>query len=179
LVKSYSFKIVLFGPESTGKTTLAGQLAAHYQTVWVPEFSRFYQEQKGAACGLEDVIPIAEGQLQWEAEASIRASRLLICDTDILETKVYSQIYNGTCPPWLLRMVEGNLGDLYLLTDIDLPWVPDGIRDRPHQREEICRQFRTELEERNLPFAIISGDPEVRLQKAIRAVDEFLRRGGI
>jgi nicotinamide riboside kinase len=92
---------------------------------------------------------------------------------------VYSQIYNGTCPPWLLRMVEGNLGDLYLLTEIDLPWVSDGIRDRPHQREEIYRLFKTELEERNLPFATISGDLQARLQKAIRAVDEFLRPASI
>ena len=169
------YKVVLFGPESTGKTTLAAQVAAHYQTVWVPEFSRFYQEQKGAGCDLEDVIPIAEGQLQWEAEARSRASRLLICDTDILETKVYSELYNGTCPPWLLRMLEGNLGDLYLLTAIDLPWVPDGIRDRPHQREEIFRQFKAELEERQLPFRIISGEPPVRLQKAVRAIDDLLR----
>jgi NadR type nicotinamide-nucleotide adenylyltransferase len=164
----------LFGPESTGKTTLAAQLAAHYRTVWVPEFSRLYQEQKGAAPGLSDVLPIAEGQLRWEAEAWPRAKGLLICDTDILETKVYSEAYNGTVPPALLREVEKHLGDFYLLADIDLLWVPDGIRDRPDVREEMYHRFRRELLVRELPFAAISGSARERLEKSIRAIDAFL-----
>jgi NadR type nicotinamide-nucleotide adenylyltransferase len=168
-------KIVLFGPESTGKTTLAAQLAAHYGTVWVPEFSRFYQEQKGAAPGLPDVMPIAEGQLRWEAEARPRANGLLICDTDILETKVYSEAYNSTAPPALLGMVAAHLGDFYLLADVDLPWVPDGIRDRPDAREEMYSRFRRELQTRQLPFEVISGNASERLEKAIRAIDAFLR----
>jgi NadR type nicotinamide-nucleotide adenylyltransferase len=171
-------KIVLFGPESTGKTTLAAQLAAHYRTVWVAEFSRFYQEQQGAAPGLPDVLPIVAGQLRWEAEAWPRANRLLICDTDILETKVYSEAYNGTAPPALLREVAMHLGDFYLLADIDLPWVPDGIRDRPDAREEMYHRFRRELQERRLPFVTISGNASERLEKAIRAIDGFLRTQG-
>ncbi len=170
-------KIVLFGPESTGKTTLAAQLAAHYRTEWVPEFSRFYQEQKGAPPDLSDVLPIAEGQLRWEAQARPRANGLLICDTDILETKVYSEAYNGTVPPALLRAVEAHPGDFYLLADIDLPWVPDGIRDRPDAREEMYHRFQRELQERRLPFAAISGNPRERFEKAVRAIDAFLRTG--
>ncbi len=168
-------KIVVFGPESTGKTTLAAQLAAHYGTVWVPEFSRFYQEQKGAPCGLSDVIPIAEGQLRWEAEARLQARRLLICDTDILETKVYSEAYNGTCPPWLLAKLGGNLGDFYLLASIDMPWIPDGIRDRPDAREEMYGRFKAELQQWQLPFVAISGDYAERLRQSISAIDTFLR----
>ncbi len=171
-------KIVLFGPESTGKTTLAAQLAAHYRTVWVPEFSRFYQEQQGAAPGLADVLPIAEGQLRWEAEALPRANQLLVCDTDILETKVYSEAYNGAAPPALLQWVAAHLGDFYLLADIDLPWVPDGIRDRPDAREEMYHRFRRELEGRQLPFATISGDARERFEKAVRAIDVFLTAEG-
>jgi NadR type nicotinamide-nucleotide adenylyltransferase len=171
-------KIVLFGPESTGKTTLAAQLAAHYRTVWVPEFSRFYQEQQGTAPGLPDVAAIAEGQLRWEAEALPRANRLLVCDTDILETKVYSEAYNGTSPPALLRQVAAHLGDFYLLADIDLPWVPDGIRDRPDAREEMYQRFRQELEYRRLPFVVISGNMSERFEKAIRAIDAFLQTQG-
>jgi len=166
----------LFGPESTGKTTLAAQLAAHYRTVWVPEFSRFYQEAKGFVCDLSDVLPIARGQLRWEAEARSKADRLLICDTDILETKVYSEAYNGACPPWLLRQLETHLGDLYLLTDVDLPWVPDGIRDRPLHREEMYQRFKAELQTRQLRFVPISGDYPNRLQQSIRAIDQFLRQ---
>ena len=171
-------KIVLFGPESTGKTTLAAQLAARYRTAWVPEFSRFYQEQKGAAPSLTDVLLIAEGQLRWEAEALPRANRLLICDTDILETKVYSEAYNGTVPPALLQWVTEHLGDFYLLADIDLPWVPDSIRDRPDARGEMYHRFRRELELRRLPFAAISGNSVDRLEMAIRAIDAFLGTKG-
>jgi nicotinamide riboside kinase len=146
--------------------------------VWVPEFSRFYQERKGTAPDLSDVLPIAEGQLRWEAEARPRANGLLICDTDILETKVYSEAYNGTVPSALLPEVEAHLGDFYLLADIDLPWVPDGIRDRPDAREEMYHRFQRELQERRLAFAAVSGNPQERFKKAIQVIDAFLRTGG-
>lgn len=166
-------KIVLFGSESTGKTTLAQQLAAHYQTVWVPEYSRLYQEIKGTSCDLSEVIPIAKGQLELESEAMEKANGLLICDTDILETKVYSEAYNKACPDWLIQQLETRLGDFYLLTNIDLPWEPDGIRDRPHDRAAMHRLFKKELIIRNLPFIEISGNQHERLQRAIRAIDEY------
>jgi NadR type nicotinamide-nucleotide adenylyltransferase len=167
-------KVVLFGSESTGKTTLAQQLADHYHTVWVPEYSRIYQEKKKRDLTLEDVIPIADGQLKLEEKALKKANRLLICDTDLLETKVYSQAYNGSCPPWLLKQIPRQLADLYLLTDIDLPWEPDGIRDRPDNRAEMHTFFYHELVNWNVPFEIISGNYKERLAKAIKAIDAFL-----
>lgn len=165
---------MLFGPESTGKTTLAEQLAEHYDTVWVPEFSRFYQVQKGSDCDLSDVTPIVQGQLQWEQEARAQANGLLICDTDLLETKVYSEAYNGTCPAWLLENVQAHTGDLYLLTSIDLPWIPDGIRNRPHEREAFYQRFEQELLQRQLSFVPISGNHQERFQKAVQAIDQYL-----
>ncbi|MDO1444732.1 ATP-binding protein [Rhodocytophaga aerolata] len=167
-------KVVLFGSESTGKTTLAQQLADHYHTVWVPEYSRIYQEEKKRDLTLEDVIPIALGQLKLEQKTLEKANRLLICDTDLLETKVYSQAYNGTCPPWLLEQIPHHLADLYLLTDIDLPWEPDGIRDRPDNRAEMHTFFHNELVNWNVPFEIISGNYKERLAKAIKTIDTFL-----
>lgn len=167
-------KIVLFGSESTGKTTLAQQLAAHYHTVWVPEYSRIYQERKATKLGISDVIPVAKGQIRLENKALLHANNVLICDTDILETKVYSLAYNGTCPQWLLDMIPQRLAHLYLLTQIDLPWEADGIRDRPDNREQMHAFFKHELIHQNLPFVEISGSYEQRLQQAIKAIDFFL-----
>lgn len=170
-------KIVLFGSESTGKTTLAQQVAAHYHTVWVPEYSRLYQEQAGRPLTISDVMPIVRMQLQLEAVATRTASQLLICDTDILETKVYSEAYNGACPDELLQLIPQHIGDYYLLTHIDLPWEPDGIRDRPDNRQEMHLRFRHELLVRQLPFAEIWGNDEERLSRAVRTIDGWLTEG--
>jgi NadR type nicotinamide-nucleotide adenylyltransferase len=167
-------KIVLFGPESTGKTTLAQQLATHYHTLWVPEYSRIYQEEQGRQLDISDVIPIVQGQIRLEEETFPQAHTILICDTDILETKVYSEVYNGTCPVWLLETIPQRLADLYLLTQIDLPWIPDGIRDRPDDREQMHRLFRKELLQLKLPFAEIWGNYQQRFNKAVEAIDLFL-----
>jgi len=90
-------RVVLFGPESTGKTTLSRQLAAHYNTVWTPEFLREFAQEKWdkhqKVCEPSDIIHIAQGQMRLENEASQRANQILICDTDLLETKVYAEAY--------------------------------------------------------------------------------------
>jgi NadR type nicotinamide-nucleotide adenylyltransferase len=170
-------KVVLFGSESTGKTTLAAQLATCYHTVWVPEYSRIYQEEQQRLLTPADVIPIAKGQMQLEEKALPYANQFLICDTDILETKVYSEAYYGSCPTWLVERIPLRLADLYLLAEIDLPWEPDGIRDRPHSRVEMHNRFRNELLSRKLPFVTISGSFEDRLKKAVAAVNTLLHQG--
>ena len=123
-------KVVLFGPESTGKTTLSKQLARHYNTVWVPEYAREYLQDKWnnqrKTCETHDLIPIAEGQMKLENELARKADRVLICDTDLLETKVYSEeYYGGFVDPALDQAVNVNEYDLYLLTYIDIPWEHD------------------------------------------------------
>lgn len=167
-------KIVLFGSESTGKTTLASQLAHYYHTVWLPEYARIYQQEKGRLLGITDVLPIVLGQQQLEKEALLKANRLLICDTDILETKVYSDAYNGACPQWVLDQIPHQLADLYLLTNIDLPWEPDGIRDRPNNREEMHHLFKNELLSRQVPFIEIEGSYLQRFKLAVEAIDKFI-----
>ncbi len=174
-------KITLFGSESTGKTTLAAQLAAHYQTVWVPEYSRIYQEKHRRPLTFQDVTPIAKGQLRLEKQYPCLTGRqvskspnLLICDTDVLETKVYSEAYYGKTPAWLLRELPWHYADFYLLTNIDLPWQPDGIRDRPDDREAMHQRFKTELTSRTLAFQEISGSEPERLRQAIRALEKWL-----
>ncbi|MEZ7893819.1 MAG: ATP-binding protein, partial [Polaribacter sp.] len=143
-------KIVLFGPESTGKTTLSKQLARHYNTVWTPEFAREYLQKKWnnerKTCEKEDLLPIAIGQMNLENKLGRKADKLLICDTDLLETKVYSEeFYGGTVDLKLSEAVDKNKYDLYLLTYIDTPWEEDDLRDRPEQRLEMFTAFENTL----------------------------------
>ena len=172
-------KVVLFGPESTGKTTLARALAAHYQTEWVPEYAREYLQEKWdrtrEICSPEDLPPIGAGQIALENERTGSANRLLICDTDLLVTKVYSEAYyEGYCDPEIEKFALQNTYDLYLLTGIDVPWVPDDLRDKPEEREEMFTRFRSTLELYNRSFIILRGSPEERLKEAIYHIDKLL-----
>lgn len=172
-------KVVLFGPESTGKTTLSIQLAKHYNTVWAEEFARPYLQrvwnQERRTCEQKDIIPIAEGQIALENRLSKRADKLLICDTDLLETKVYSQeYYGGFVDPRLEEAAVENTYDLYFLTYIDTPWEADDLRDRPEQRQEMFDAFKNALDKYNRPYIVLKGDKETRLKTASEAIDRIL-----
>ena len=174
-------KVVLFGPESTGKTTLSEQLARHYNSVWIPEYAREYLQKKWnkerKVCEFEDLVPIAIGQMQLENKAAKKADRILICDTDCLETMVYSEeFYDGKVDPLLEKAAMENTYDLYLLTDIDTPWVADDLRDRPHQREEMFKAFEAALKKYNKPYILVSGDRKTRLKTAVEAIDKILEK---
>ncbi len=173
-------KVVLFGPESTGKTTLAESLARHYKTVWVPEYAREYLQEKWnrehKTCEPDDLLPIAEGQIRLENMLSRMASKLLICDTDLLETKVYSEAYyTGSCDPLLEKYALNNTYDLYLLTYIDTPWIKDDLRDRPGEREQMFAYFRETLEKYNRNFVILKGTKKERMDKAVALIDNLLK----
>jgi len=172
-------KIVLFGPESTGKTTLSTQLARHYNTVWAPEFARDYLQDKWnnerKTCENSDLIPIAVGQMELENKLAKKADKVLICDTDLLETKVYSEeYYGGFVDPLLDKAAKENLYDLYLLTYIDTPWEADDLRDRPEQRLEMFTAFEKALKTYNRPYILLKGNKQKRLKEAIKAIDEIL-----
>ncbi len=174
-------KVVLYGPESTGKTTLAKQLAAHYKTLWVPEFMREYLQKKWDSekklVEKEDLIPIAKGQLQLEKEASQKAENLLICDTNLLELKVYSEYYyDGFCPSEIKTEATKDNYSIYLLTYVDTPWEPDILRDRPNNREEMFRIFEAELKKQGFPYKILKGNEEQRFKKAVQIIDALLDR---
>ena len=169
-------KIVLFGPESTGKTTLSEQLARHYNTVWAPEFAREYLQKKWnnerKTCEAEDIIPIAIGQMKLENKLAKKADRVLICDTDLLETKVYSEeYYGGFVDPLLDKAAKKNTYDLYLLTFIDTPWEEDDLRDKPGLRREMFDAFENTLKKHNRPYILLEGNKETRLQNAVKAID--------
>lgn len=174
-------KVVLFGPESTGKTTISGELARHYNTVWAPEFARQYLQKKWnnerKTCEASDIIPIAKGQIRLENKLAKKADKILICDTDLLETKVYSEeYYGGFVAKELDEAAIENSYDLYLLTYIDTPWEADDLRDRPEQREEMFTAFENALKKYNRPYILLKGNKEVRLKKAIKAIDQLIAK---
>ncbi len=170
-------RVVVTGSECTGKTTLAEALAESYGTAAVPEYVRQFVREKGAAPAYRDVEAIARGQIELENAAVREATHLLIQDTDLVSTLIYSLHYYGQCPQWIEEALEGRVAGLYLLADIDIPWVPDhDQRDRPNQREEMQELFRRTLAERGARVVEIRGSRDERWKTARTAIDELLSR---
>ena len=176
---SNSIRICLFGPESSGKSTLSRKLSQHYNAPLVPEFARDYlqdlwdKEQK--ICRPKDLLPIAVGQMKLENQAIENNPRLVICDTDLLTTKVYSEAYyEGWCPNLLSKYALKNTYDLYLLTYIDTPWEADDLRDRPERREEMFMCFKNALEDNNRPYILLKGSVEERMLLATKTINRLL-----
>lgn len=172
-------KVVLFGPESTGKSTLSLQLAKHYNTVWAPEYAREYLQDKWnnerKTCETSDLVPIAIGQMALENKLAKNADKILICDTDLLETKVYSEsYYGGIVDPSLDKAAIKNQYDLYFLTYIDTPWEADDLRDKPDERQKMFDAFENALKKYNRPYILLKGDKKIRLQTAVKAIDKLL-----
>ena len=175
---SNCIKVVLYGPESTGKSSLAKELATYYNTVYVKEFSRSYAESKAKMnqkLTKKDVLPIAIGQMYLENTQLKNANTLLICDTDLLETKVYSEFYyNGFCPDIVKKYALENTYDLYFLTYIDTPWEADEIRDQPNTRSQMFDAFEQALIDSKKKYSIVKGSFDQRLNQCITQIDELL-----
>lgn len=171
-------KIVLYGPESTGKSTLAKQLAAYFDTVKVDEFARDYLQEKydvtGEICAYEDLIPIATGQRITENDAVSRANNYLFCDTDALETYIYANAYFNKAPLELEEAARKSNYDLYLLLDIDVAWTPDDLRDMPENRNEMFQLFENGLLEFEKSYVIINGTGEKRFENALKAIKTLI-----
>jgi nicotinamide riboside kinase len=141
---------------------------------------REYAVQKSAPLELADHGPIAHGQMELEDEyrrrAEARGDGLLIADTDLLSTMVYCAHYFGRCPPWIEDAARARQPDLYLLLDIDIPWLPDPVRDRGESREEMQALFRGAVERTGVPFVLIAGDEETRFARATQSIAALLVR---
>ncbi|MCU0860396.1 MAG: AAA family ATPase, partial [Thermoplasmata archaeon] len=169
-VKAYYVKrVCIVGPESTGKTTLAAALAERLRTVWVPEYAvEYLKNGNDDLRSTDDIERIAMGQIESEDAAARQANRILICDTDLMTTAIWSDHYFRSCPTWIVEESCARKYDLFLLTDIDIPWIESRWRDCPDKREQFRRLFIRELTLRGRRYAIISGsEPEKRLEAAI------------
>lgn len=166
-------RIVVTGSECTGKTTLARALARELGVPWVPEYARAYAAAQGRELDASDVEPIARGQMAAEDVALADATGLVVLDTDLVSTLVYARHYYGTPPPWLEAAARARLGALYLLCDIDLPWQPDGVRDRPRHRTQLHEAFMATLQACEARVALVRGVGDERLAVARRAVERL------
>ncbi len=165
-------KVVITGPESTGKTTLAEALAGHYQTFWVKEYARIYLDQLQRPYQEDDLLAIAKGQLASEQAAQTKAGKLLICDTSLEVIKIWSEVKYKRCHPWILAQLRQQKTDLYLLCTPDMVWEYDPQRENPQDREALFTLYKQMLEGKN--YVEIAGSKEKRIQAAIQAVDALL-----
>ena len=191
-------KIVILGPESTGKSTLCAQLAQHYQMQWCPEFAREYLLTNGKTYQYADLLNIAHGQIAledeyysmlhnawkcaegkgWVNQQSLISSKYpptLFIDTDMYVMKVWSEYVFGKCDPFILNQIVTRKYDLYLLCNIDLPWVKDALREYPeaNTRNELFHIYKDLLINQQQPWIEISGNNEARIAAAIEAVNGF------
>ena len=171
-------RICVTGPESTGKTTLARRLAGLLGTAWVPEASRTYAERVGRPLAASDVSPIAHEHIALAdagaASARSRGAPALVLDTDLLSTVIYARHYYDAVPPWIEHEERIRRADLYLLCDVDVPWIADGVRDRPTGRGAMFDRFHCALTERGAELVLIAGDWETRWALASAAAAECL-----
>ena len=167
-------KIVLTGPESTGKSTIASELAKHYNTVWVKEYLREFAEEKyskNQELIYTDNLLIAEGQTNLELEAIQKANKFIFFDTDILQTVIYSHEYYNSVQPELEKKLRTSNTDLYILLNLDVSWVEDPLRDKPNDRNRMFDIFEKTLIKFRKKYIVLEGKDEIRLQNAIRLID--------
>ena len=163
-------RIAITGPESTGKSTLAAALAAHYDTLWVPEYAREYLQTLRRPYQYSDLGAIARGQLKREALSEAKAKRFLFCDTELIVVKIWSQFKFHQCDPWILSNPQTHSYSPHPLTHNHLPRENDPPPISRPRRRTLLDLFYTELTVRNLPFVVISGHLEERLKRAVRAL---------
>lgn len=164
------FRVCLTGAESTGKSELARRLGRHFGAPVVPEFSRQYAERVARGLSWADVEPIARGQIDAEERLAAAASGLVILDTDLLSTVVYSRHHYGSCPEWVVRAARDRRSGLYLLLDIDVPWISDPVRDSGDRRAELQDAFRSALAEFGAKYEVVSGPWDERIRRAVEVI---------
>lgn len=170
-------KVVVIGPESTGKSTLSQALATHFAAPWVPEFARSYIEKLNRPYGYDDLLEIAKGQIEWEDLKAQKADQLLICDTDLHVIKVWSEHRFGQVHDWVLEQIRTRKYHTYLLTDIDIPWQEDPQREHPEpeMRQHFFELYHKLILQTGVPYEIITGNEAERIQKALKAIERNLK----
>jgi NadR type nicotinamide-nucleotide adenylyltransferase len=168
-------KIVIIGPESTGKSTLCEKLSAHYNTIGVKEYAREYLLKNGTNYTFENLLDVAKGQIKLEEAATLLNQSPLIIDTDMYVMKVWCEFVFGKCHHWILNRIVERKYDLYLLCNVDAPWVKDELREYPDlvTRATLYKHYKDIMVNQPVPWVDISGGYDERLQKAIEAIDKI------
>ncbi len=192
-------KIVVIGPESTGKSSLCEALSKHYQTIWCREYAREYLIENGKDYSFHDLLSIAKGQITLEENcieevreigeakgqnlenslldnpSDFLSSRLLFIDTDMYVMKVWCEYVFNRCHNFILEEIASRKYDLYLLCDTDLPWVAEELREYPdeHSRKELFEIYLDILVNQEVPFSIINGQDNMRIANAIKVLEEL------
>ena len=167
-------RILILGPESTGKSTLAEDLANHFGEPWVPEFAREYLEKLERPYQFEDLTEIGKGQVNLEDQLAEKAQKFIFCDTDLRVIHIWSEHRFGKTETWILEAIQRRNYDLILLTDTDLPWGPDPLREYPEleMRQYFFEKYRSLSVQSGFPFLIVSGDRAKRLKISAEAVEK-------
>ena len=168
-------RILILGPESTGKSTLAEDLADYFGEPWVPEYAREYLEKLGREYSYEDMLEIGKGQVALEEEIAKGAEKHLFCDTDLRVIHIWSEHRFGKTDPWVLKQIAARTYDLILLTDTDLPWEPDPLREYPdlEMRDYFLDLYKKLAVKSGFPHFLISGDRKKRLKMAVKTISQL------
>jgi NadR type nicotinamide-nucleotide adenylyltransferase len=167
------FKIAIIGPESTGKSKLAKQLASHYKTLWVPEYARDYLEKTKGKYAEKNLVQILKGHVESENRMVSKANKFLFCDTDPLVIWIWSKVKYGRVDPQIEKALKSHKYDLYLLMYPDLPWVKDKFRESEGRLTELYNLYLNKLNALKFPFKVISGNGNNRLKTAINILKSF------
>lgn len=177
--------VVVTGPESTGKTTIAARLAHLFDAALSAESARVYYDallarDPSATLSFDDVAPIARGQIALEdrarADAESRGACCIVRDTDLISTVVYARHYYDDCPPWVVDAARDRRGALYLLCATDVPWIDDAVRDSAEERETLYAKFRDALDVFGCNVVTLHGDWNARERLAREAVGSLVQR---
>ena len=170
-------RVVVIGSESSGTTTLARALAEHYRTVWVPEYGRTYSEGRvhsSQPWRSDEFTFIAIEQARMEDVLATLANEVLICDTDPFATAIWHERYMGTASEAVLAIADSRHYDLYIVTDVNIPFIRDEIRDGESFREWMQERFIAELSKKPTPMIVVTGPHEERFAAAVKKIDEIL-----
>ena len=169
-------KVVLTGPESSGKTTLAEALAIHYGVNAIPEFARQFLKELDRDYSQYDLTTIALAQYRQEQYRLNEKEELIICDTSLLVIKIWSQFKYKSVHPSIISLLSNSLPDLYILPHFDIPYEYDPLRENPKDRKELFQLYRSELDKMKIPWIIVKGSPEERMEEAQKAIDSLLAK---
>lgn len=170
-MKTPPIRIVITGPESSGKSSLIEKLALHYKTMWVTEYAREYIDKLDREYSYNDILHIAKGQISRENEMAKNTGEFLFCDTGLVVPKIWCDVKYGKCHQWIEDTIEIHKYNLYLLCKPDIPWQTDPQRENPNDRKALFDLYLNELTKRNLPYFIVKGIGEKRLLNAIHCID--------